>query len=169
MHLELYLRQLEAHDPCQPTLRIIGKGEVSGGGAQPRTQQAIDAAVGQRHDVPLLRNGWERRVQPHNAAATFRRLARTAGITHRITPHVLRRSYITSGPLQGVPLPEMQCAARHVKANTPSATTSPTGRFTGTRPSPSWEQQPAKCSRYRKVHHAEVVEIEPVCAVISTT
>ncbi len=46
------------------------------------------------------------------------RLARTAGITHRVTPHTLRRSYITIGLLQGVPLRDMQRAARHVKADT---------------------------------------------------
>ncbi len=35
----------------------------------PRTQQAIYAAIGQRRDGPLLRNEWQRRMQPHNAAA----------------------------------------------------------------------------------------------------
>jgi len=41
-----------------------------------------------------------------------------AGITHRATPHALRRSFITVGLLQGVLLREMQCAARHIKADT---------------------------------------------------
>ncbi len=103
----------------QPTLRIIGKGdkpvEVV---LNPRTQQAIDGAIMERREGPLLRNEWLRRMQPHNAAAVVRRLARTAGITHRLTPHALRRSYITIGLLQGVQLRDMQRAARHAKADT---------------------------------------------------
>ncbi|HVM14451.1 MAG TPA: tyrosine-type recombinase/integrase [Egibacteraceae bacterium] len=55
---------------------------------------------------------------PHNAAAVVRRLARAAGITQPVTPHALRRSYITIGLLQGVPLRDMQRAARHTKADT---------------------------------------------------
>ncbi len=103
----------------QPTLRIVGKGDKPTEVVlNPRTQQAIDAAVGQRRDGPLLRNEWQRRMQPHNAAAIINRLARTGGITHHITPHALRRSYITIGLLQGVPLRDMQRAARHVKADT---------------------------------------------------
>lgn len=105
--------------PYQPTLRIVGKGDKPAEVVlNPRTQQAIDAAIGERRDGPLLRNEWLRRMQPHNAAAIVRRLARTAGITHRVTPHALRRSYITIGLLQGVPLRDMQRAARHVKADT---------------------------------------------------
>ncbi len=59
-----------------------------------------------------------RRMQPHNAAAVLRRLARTADIRERVTPHALRRSYITIGLLQAVPLRDMQHAARHAKADT---------------------------------------------------
>lgn len=57
-------------------------------------------------------------MQPHNATAIVRRLARTSGVAHRVTPHALRRSYITMGLLQGVPLRDMHRAARHVKADT---------------------------------------------------
>jgi site-specific recombinase XerD len=58
------------------------------------------------------------RMRRHNAAAIVNRLARTVGITRRVTPHALRRSYITIGLLQGVPLREMQRAARHTRADT---------------------------------------------------
>jgi site-specific recombinase XerD len=81
-------------------------------------QHAIDGAIAGRADGPLLRNEWGNRMRPHNAAAIIRRLARSAGISHRVTPHALRRSYITIGLLQGVPLREMQRAARHAKADT---------------------------------------------------
>ncbi len=53
-----------------------------------------------------------------NAAAVLRRLAHATRITRRVTPHVLRRSYITLGLLQGAPLREMQHVARHSKADT---------------------------------------------------
>ena len=84
----------------------------------PRTQHAIDGAITGRADGPLLLNEWRNRMRPHNAAEVVRRLARTAGITHRVTPHALRRSYITIGLLQGVPLRECQRAAHHAKADT---------------------------------------------------
>lgn len=103
----------------QPTLRILGKGDKPAEVVlNPRTQQAVDLAVAGRTAGPLLRNQWRHRMQPHNAAALLRRLAATAGITQRITPHALRRSYIKIGLLQGVPLRDMQRAARHAKADT---------------------------------------------------
>lgn len=103
----------------QPTLYIHGKGDHPAEVVlNPRTQHAIDGATAGRADGPLLLNEWRRRMRPHNATAIVRRLARSAGITHRVTPHVLRRSSITIGLLQGVPLREMQRAARHAKADT---------------------------------------------------
>jgi integrase/recombinase XerD len=103
----------------QPTLRILGKGDKPAEVVlNPRTQQAVDQVIDDRGAGPLLRNQWRRRMQPHNAAAILNRLAGPAGITQHITPHALRRSYITIGLLQGVPLRDMQRAARHVKADT---------------------------------------------------
>ena len=103
----------------QPTLRIIGKGDKPAEiPLNPRTHEAIDLAVGDRTDGPLLLNRWGNRMQRHNAATVVTRLARGIGIRRRVTPHALRRSYITIGLLQGVPLREMQRAARHTRADT---------------------------------------------------
>jgi integrase/recombinase XerD len=103
----------------QPMLLIVGKGDKPAEVVlNPRTQQAVDQAVAGRDTGPLLRNEWRRPMRPHNAAAVVRRLARAAGITPPVTPHALRRSYITIGLLQGVPLRDMQRAARHTKADT---------------------------------------------------
>ena len=103
----------------QPTLRILGKGDMPAEiPLNPRTQQAIAEALHSRSEGPLLLNTWENRMQRHNAAAIITRLARRVGITRRVTPHALRRSYITIGLLQGVPLREMQRAARHANADT---------------------------------------------------
>jgi integrase/recombinase XerD len=103
----------------QPTLRIVGKGDKPAEiPLNPRTQQAIDQALGGRSNGPLLLNRWGNRMQRHNAAAIITRLAGHVGIARRVTPHSLRRSYITIGLLQGVTLREMQRAARHTKADT---------------------------------------------------
>ena len=103
----------------QPTLRILGKGDKPAEVVlNPRTQQAVGQAYDGRTTGPLLRNRWRRPMQPHNAAAILRRLTASAGVTVRVTPHALRRSYITIGLLQGVPLRDMQRAARHTKADT---------------------------------------------------
>jgi len=103
----------------QPTLRILGKGDKPADVVlNPRTHQAVDQAVDGRTTGPLLRNQWRHRMQPHNAAAILRRLASAAAVTVPVTPHALRRAYITIGLLQGVPLRDMQRAARHTKADT---------------------------------------------------
>lgn len=120
----------------QPTVFVVGKGDKPAEVVlNPRTQQAVDAVVADRVSGPLLLDEWGNRMAPHNAAAIVRRLAVRAGITHRVTPHALRRSYITVGPLQCVSLRDMQRAARHVKADTPSPMTRPNGHSTATRPS----------------------------------
>jgi integrase/recombinase XerD len=103
----------------QPTLQVTGKGDKPALIVlNPRTYQAIDQAITGRAHGPLLLNQAQRRMQRHNAAAIIRRLAAIAGIAGRVTLHALRRSYITIGLLQGVPLREMQRAARHAKADT---------------------------------------------------
>lgn len=103
----------------QPTLRIVGKGDKPAEiPLNPRTHEAIDQALQGRTEGPLLINRWGNRMQRHNAAAIVTRLARRIGVERRVTPHALRRSYITIGLLQGVPLREMQRAARHTRADT---------------------------------------------------
>ena len=103
----------------QPTLAIVGKGDKPAEvPLNPRTQQAIAEALDGREAGPRLLNAWGNRMQRHNAAAIVTRLTRRVGTTRRVTPHALRRSYITIGLLQGVPLREMQRAARHSNADT---------------------------------------------------
>ncbi len=103
----------------QPMLHIIGKGDRPAEIVlNPRTHQAIDAAIDDRTQGPILVNAWGNRMRRHNVAAMLVRLAKTAGIDVHITPHALRRSYITIGLLQGVSLRDMQRAARHAKADT---------------------------------------------------
>ncbi|MDP8931995.1 MAG: tyrosine-type recombinase/integrase [Actinomycetota bacterium] len=102
----------------QPTLWILGKGDKPAEIVlNRRTWQAIDQVIADRSEGPRLRNRWGNRMRRHNIPYILVRLAKTAGITAHVTPHALRRSYITVGLQQGVPLREMQLAARHTKAD----------------------------------------------------
>jgi integrase len=101
----------------QPTLRVLGKGDKPAEiPLNPQTQQAIDQALGGRSSGPLLLNRWANRMQCHNAAAIIIRLARHVGIVRHVTPHSLRRSYITIGLLQG---PSDRLQARTIAAYQP--------------------------------------------------
>ena len=96
-------------------LRIIGKG------GKPATiplpvpvLRALDAAAGERTSGPLLlRRKSGLPVNRNSAALTVARLCRKAGIRKRITPHGLRHSFVTACLDAGVPLRDVQIAARH--------------------------------------------------------
>lgn len=96
-------------------LRIIGKG------GKPATiplpvpvLRAMDAAAGDRTSGPLLLR--KRSGEPMNrkaAALAVERLCRGAGIEKQISPHGLRHSFVTACLDAGVPLRDVQIAARH--------------------------------------------------------
>lgn len=96
-------------------LRMVGKG------GKPATIplpvpviRALDAAAGDRTSGPLLLR--RKSGVPMNrkaAALAVTRLCKQAGITKRISPHSLRHSYVTACLDAGVPLRDVQVAARH--------------------------------------------------------
>ena len=96
-------------------LRLIGKG------GKPATIplpvpviRALDAAAGDRTSGPLLLR--RKSGEPMNrkaAALAVTRLCKAAGITKKISPHSLRHSYVTACLDAGVPLRDVQVAARH--------------------------------------------------------
>lgn len=96
-------------------LRLVGKG------GKPATiplpvpvLRALDAAAGERASGPLiLRRKTGQPINRKSAALTVDRLRRKAGIKKRITPHGLRHSYVTAALDAGVPLRDVQIAARH--------------------------------------------------------
>lgn len=96
-------------------LRLVGKG------GKPATiplpvpvLRAMDAAAGDRTSGPLLlRRKSGEPVNRKSAALTVERLCRKAGIRKRVTPHGLRHSYVTAALDAGVPLRDVQIAARH--------------------------------------------------------
>ena len=102
-------------------LRIVGKGSKAASiPLPPLVQRPMDAAAGTRESGPLL-------LRPHNttmalknapmsrrsASAIITRLVRSCGVETAITPHSLRRSFITNLFAAGVPLVDIQRAARH--------------------------------------------------------
>jgi integrase/recombinase XerD len=77
----------------------------------PRTARAIDLAVGERSNGPVLLTADGRRLDRHGAGRIVRRIARRAGITKPVGPHTLRHAFITAALDAGVPLRDVQEAA----------------------------------------------------------
>jgi site-specific recombinase XerD len=101
------------------TLTIVRKGgKVVTVPLAPRTARAIDLAVGERHEGPILLDGDRRRLDRHAAARIVRRIARRAGIAKRVGPHTLRHAFITAALDAGVPLRDVQEAASHADPRT---------------------------------------------------
>jgi site-specific recombinase XerD len=100
------------------TLRIVGKGNKPAVvPLVPRTARTLDLAVGERSSGPILlrRDGarLDRRTA-HRWVASVGRRARL-GAVH---PHMLRAAFIMAALDAGVPLREVQLAARHADPRT---------------------------------------------------
>ena len=96
------------------TLRIVGKGNQPALiPLAPRTTRAIDTAIGERTDGPLLARADGSRLDRHAAGRIVRRLAKRAGIDKAISPHSLRHAAITAALDAGCSLRDVQDFARH--------------------------------------------------------
>lgn len=101
------------------TVTVMGKGsKLALIPLPPRVARAIDAAAGERTSGPVLLNRIGNRLNRHGATRIVRRLAKRAGITKHISPHSLRHSFITAALDAGVPLRDVQIAARHADPRT---------------------------------------------------
>jgi len=101
------------------TLHIIGKGNKPALlPLPPRVARAVDQAAACRLNGPLLLTRTGRRLDRFAATRIVRRLAKRAGISKRISPHSLRHSFITAALDAGVPLRDVQIAARHADPRT---------------------------------------------------
>jgi integrase/recombinase XerD len=101
-------------------LHLIGKGNKPATvPIHPQTIESLDRAAGGRTSgTLLLRPAWGRSTagQPmtrKSIAMTLDRLCREARISSHVTPHDLRRAFITSGLEFGLSIRDMQIAARH--------------------------------------------------------
>ena len=95
-------------------MTVLGKGsKLAVIPMPPRVARAVDMAAGERRSGPLLLAQSGLRLNRHAATRIVRRLAKKAGITKSISPHSLRHSFITAALDAGVPLRDVQIAARH--------------------------------------------------------
>lgn len=84
----------------------------------PRTYRAVAAVIGERQSGPILLGADGERLDRFAAYRIVRRIAKRAGIAHRIHPHSLRHAFITAALDAGVPLRDVQEAASHADPRT---------------------------------------------------
>jgi len=100
------------------TLAILGKGNKPATiPLVPRTARTVDLAVGERHEGPILRRQDGQRLDRRTAHRWVRAIGKRAGLD-RIHPHMLRAGFIMAALDAGVPLRDVQLAARHADPRT---------------------------------------------------
>ena len=100
------------------TLHIIGKGNKPAViPLVPRTARTIDLAVGERHEGPILRRQDGQRLDRRTAQRWVRSIGKRAGLGS-VHPHMLRAGFIMAALDAGVPLRDVQIAARHADPRT---------------------------------------------------
>ena len=100
------------------TLRILGKGNKPATiPLVPRTARTIDLAVGERHEGPILRRHDGQRLDRRTAHRWVRSIAKRGGLG-AVHPHMLRAAFIMAALDAGVPLRDVQLAARHADPRT---------------------------------------------------
>ncbi len=100
------------------TLRIVGKGNKPAViPLVPRTARTIDLAIGERTAGPILLRHDGQRLDRRTAHRWVRSIARRAGLG-QVHPHMLRAAFIMCALDAGVPLREVQIAARHADPRT---------------------------------------------------
>ena len=101
------------------TLKIVGKGNKPAlVPLAPRTARAVDLATGERHSGRIVLDSRGLPCARHSAAWIVEKLARRAQIAHHVTPHSLRHAFVTAALDAGVPLRDVQIAARHADPRT---------------------------------------------------
>jgi len=100
------------------TLRILGKGNKPATiPLVPRAARTIDLAVGERHQGPILRRRDGQRLDRRTAHRWVRSIGKRAGLG-AVHPHMLRAGFIMAALDAGVPLRDVQIAARHADPRT---------------------------------------------------
>ena len=100
------------------TLRIIGKGNKPAViPLVPRTARTIDLAIGERTVGPILVRHDGSRLDRRTAYRWVRSIGKRAGLGS-VHPHMLRAAFIMAALDAGVPLRDVQIAARHADPRT---------------------------------------------------
>jgi len=99
-------------------LRIVGKGNKPAViPLVPRTARTIDLTVGERCESPILCRRDGQRLDRRTAHRWVRSIGRRAGLG-LVHPHMLRAAFIMAALDAGVPLRDVQIAARHADPRT---------------------------------------------------
>ncbi|MCU1504975.1 MAG: integrase [Ilumatobacteraceae bacterium] len=100
------------------TLRIVGKASKPALiPLVPRTARAIDLAAGDRRGGPILVRQDGQRLDPRTAHRWVRSIGKQAGIGD-VHPRMLRAAFTRAALDAGVPLRDVQIAARHADPRT---------------------------------------------------
>jgi integrase/recombinase XerD len=97
---------------------IVGKGNKTA--TIPlvrRTARTIDLCVGERHEGPIVRRKDGQRLDRRTAHRWVRSIGKRAGLGV-VHPHMLRAGFIMAALDAGVPLRDVQIAARHADPRT---------------------------------------------------
>lgn len=102
-------------------MHITGKGRKEADvPLAPPTYRAILEYLGDRRVGPIFLGAEGARMGRHAADRIVKRIAKRAGLEKKISPHSLRHSFITAALDAGVPLRDVQHAARHSDPRTTS-------------------------------------------------
>jgi integrase len=100
------------------TLRIIGKGNKPATiPLVPRSARTVDLAIGERNHGPILLRRDGQRLDRRTAHRWVRSIGKRAGLGS-VHPHMLRAAFIMAALDAGVPLRDVQLAARHADPRT---------------------------------------------------
>ncbi|MGH9156567.1 MAG: tyrosine-type recombinase/integrase [Acidimicrobiales bacterium] len=98
------------------TLRILGKGNKPATIPLVPSARTIDLAIGERCEGPILRRRDGHRLDRRTAHRWVRSIGKRAGLD--LHPHMLRAAFIMAALDAGVPLRDVQIAARHADPRT---------------------------------------------------
>lgn len=107
-----------AVDRGHRTLRIMGKGSKPAViPLVPRAARTLDLVIGERPEGPILRRQDGHRLDRRTAHRWVRSIGKRAGLGV-VYPHMLRAAFIMAALDAGVPLRDVQIAARHADPRT---------------------------------------------------
>lgn len=101
------------------TLRVLGKGNKPAVvPLVPRAARTLDLVIGERSVGSILRRKDGQRLDRRTAHRWVRSIGKRAGLGVVVHPHMLRAAFIMAALDAGVPLREVQIAARHADPRT---------------------------------------------------